>query len=374
MTPWGGAIAYERAPVRRFFIDNALYWLGEFRFDGLRLDAADHIHDPDAPVEILAELAATVHSAFPGRPIHLTTEDNRNITRLHERGPDGTPRLYTAEWNDDLHNVAHPLATGETEGYYRDFAEEHWGKFARALAEGFAYQGEPSPHAGGAPRGVPCGHLPPTAFVDFLQNHDQIGNRAFGERLITLAPRATVKALTAILLLSPHIPLLFMGEEWAETRPFAFFTDFHGALADTVREGRRREFRHFTAFEDADMRARIPDPNLLSTFDSSKIDWSARDTPAGRDWLAHVATLLATRHREVVPRLAAAPGHGGRVLAADDGLIAVDWRLDGADLRLRANLTETPRSAPAAAGRVIHGTRADPLPPFAVLVALEERR
>ena len=107
MTPWGGAIAYERAPVRRFFIDNALYWLGEFRFDGLRLDAVDHIHDPDAPVEILAELAATVHSAFPGRPIHLTTEDNRNITRLHERGPDGTPRLYTAEWNDDLHNVAH---------------------------------------------------------------------------------------------------------------------------------------------------------------------------------------------------------------------------------------------------------------------------
>ena len=117
-----------------------------------------------------------------------------------------------------------------------------------------------------------------------------------------------------------------------------------------------------------------PIPTLLATFDSSKIDWSARDTPAGRDWLAHVATLLATRHREVVPRLAAAPGHGGRVLAADDGLIAVDWRLDGADLRLRANLTETPRSAPAAAGRVIHGTRADPLPPFAVLVALEERR
>ncbi len=373
-TPWGAAIAYERQPVRRFFIENALYWLDEFRFDGLRLDAVDHIHDPDSPTELLVDLAREVRSTFPDRPIHLTTEDNRNIVHLHERAPDGRASLYTAEWNDDFHNVAHALATGETEGYYADFAEDHWSKFARALAEGYVYQGGPSRHADGATRGVPSGHLPPVAFVDFLQNHDQIGNRAFGERLVDLAPRATVRALTAILLLSPHIPLLFMGEEWGETRPFAFFTDFHGELADAVREGRRREFRHFVAFEDADSRARIPDPNELSTFEASKINWSALEAPEGQEWRGFVADLLAIRQREIVPRLARAPGNGGRVLAADGGLIAVDWRLDGADLRLRANLGDEPAAAPTAPGRLLFGTEASALPPSSVVVALDDHR
>jgi malto-oligosyltrehalose trehalohydrolase len=315
-TPWGAAIAYERDPVRRFFVENALYWLDEFRFDGLRLDAVDHVRDPDSEVEILVEIAQAVRAAHPER--HLTTEDNRNITRLHERAADGRPALYTAEWNDDFHNVAHVIATGETEGYYTDFAEDRWSKLARALAEGFAYQGEPSRFADGAPRGAASAHLPPTAFVDFLQNHDQIGNRAFGERLVDLAPRALVRALSAILLLSPHVPLLFMGEEWGETRPFAFFTDFHGELADAVREGRRREFRHFAAFERPETRARIPDPNAPATFEASKLDWSATATPEGGDWLAWTGSLLATRRQEIVPRLAATGGHAGRVLAARD--------------------------------------------------------
>jgi maltooligosyltrehalose trehalohydrolase len=372
-TPWGAAIAYERPPVRRFFVENALYWLDEFRLDGLRLDAADHVRDPDSEVEILVEIAQAVREAFPDRPVHLATEDNRNITRLHERGPDGTVRLYTAEWNDDFHNVAHAIATGEAEGYYQDFAEDHWAKLARALAEGFAYQGEPSRHQDGAPRGSPSAHLPPVAFIDFLQNHDQVGNRAFGERLIDLAPRECVRALTAILLLSPHIPLIFMGEEWGETRPFAFFTDFDGPLADAVREGRRREFRHFAAFSDASDRASIPDPNDPATFEASKLDWSRPETAEGREWLGYVAELLAVRRREVVPRLAGAGGHAGRVVAADDGIVAVDWRLDGAELRLRANLTDAPRPAPEAPGRAIHGRAAQPLAPFSVLFTLEER-
>jgi maltooligosyltrehalose trehalohydrolase len=374
-TPWGSAIAYECPPVRRFFIENALYWLGEFRLDGLRLDAVDQVHDPDSAVELLVEIAEDVRAAFTDRPVHLITEDNRNITRLHERAPDGTPLLYTAEWNDDFHNVAHVIATDETEGYYEDFADDPWTRLARALAEGFVYQGEPSRHSGGAPRGSPSGHLPPAAFVDFLQNHDQVGNRAFGERLIALAPLPLVRALTAVLLLSPHIPLLFMGEEWGETRPFAFFTDFHGELADAVCEGRRREFNRFAAFADERRRARIPDPNIPATFAASKLDWTAPGTAEGREWLGFFRDLLAIRHREIVPHLGGAGGGGGRVIAARNGLIAVDWRLDGAELRLRANLSDAPLASPNARGRVIWATEGAGdgarLPGFAVRLVLD---
>ena len=352
-TPWGAAIAYEEPPVRRFFIENALYWLEEFHLDGLRLDAIDNVIDPDSDTEILEEIAAEVRAAHPGA--HLTTEDDRNITRLHDRNEDGGLRLYTAEWNDDFHNAAHAVATHEAEGYYVDFAQDHWTKLARAMAEGFAYQGEASAHQGGAPRGAPSAHLPPLAFVDFLQNHDQTGNRAFGERLLTLAPEGMVRALTEMLLLSPHVPLMFMGEEWGETRPFAYFTDFHGELAEAVREGRRREFSAFRAFANPAERARIPDPNSDSTFKASKIDWAKRDSAAGQDWLRFVRGLLETRRREVVPHLERAPGHSGRVLAADDALIAVDWTLDGATLRLRANLADHPMQAPDAPGQTIHG-------------------
>lgn len=367
-TPWGAAIAYEQPAVRRFFIENALYWLDEYHLDGLRLDAIDNVLDPDSDTEILEAIAAEIRAAHPGAPLHLTTEDNRNITRLHERGEDGRPRLYTAEWNDDFHNVAHVIATQEAEGYYIDFARDRWAKLARALAEGFAYQGEPSAHQDGKPRGKPSAHLPPLAFVDFLQNHDQTGNRAFGERLLTLAPEGMVRALTEILLLSPHVPLLFMGEEWGETRPFAFFTDFHGELAEAVREGRRREFAAFAAFADPERRAAIPDPNAEATFQASKIDWARRDSEAGQGWLRFVRGLLETRRREIVPHLERAPGHGGRVLAADEGLVAVDWQLDGAVLRLRANLSDRPVQAPEASGRPIHGTGDPSLPPLGVCV------
>jgi len=367
-TPWGAAIAYDQPAVRRFFIENALYWIEEYHLDGLRLDAIDYVIDPESEVEILEEIATEIRAAHPDAPIHLTTEDNRNITHLHERTEDGVPRLYTAEWNDDFHNVAHAIATHEAEGYYADFAQDHWTKFARALAEGFAFQGEVSIHAGDKPRGVPSGHLPPLAFVNFLQNHDQTGNRAFGERLVTLASEGSVRALTEILLLSPHVPLMFMGEEWGETRPFAFFTDFHGELADAVREGRRKEFSNFGAFTDPDLRARIPDPNAKATFEASKIDWTRRESDAGRAWLDMVRGLLALRHREIVPHLERAPGHGGRIIAVDEGLIAVDWTLDGAVLRLRANLSDHPQDAPEAPGRTLHGPEGQSLPPCTVRV------
>ena len=349
-TPWGAAIAYDRGPVRRFFVENALYWLRDFRLDGLRLDAIDHVQDRSDP-EILVEIAQQVRRAFPDDAIHLTTEDNRNVTHLHAR-EDGRVPLYTAEWNDDWHNAAHVIATGEGEGYYADFADTPHAHLARALAEGFAYQGQKSPQTG-RPRGAPSAHLPPAAFVDFLQNHDQIGNRAFGERIDALAPQPVVRALRTILLLSPHIPLMFMGEEYGETRPFLFFTDFHGDLADAVRQGRRREFAGFAAFADGAVSA-IPDPNAAETFAASRIDWAQRDG-AGQDRLEETRSLLRVRRREVVPHLAGIDGHAGRIVAAEGDVIAVDWQLRGATLSLRAHLGDGQATVPAAPGRVIWG-------------------
>jgi len=345
-TPWGAGIDYTRQPVRRFFIENAIHWLEEYRFDGLRLDAIDQIRDPSSP-SILEDLATEARTRLPGRHIHLTTEDERNIVSLHQRDADGAPKLYTAEWNDDFHHAAHVLATGERDGYYLDYADCPAAHMARILAEGFAYQGEGSPFHDLTPRGEPSVRQPPDAFIDFLQNHDQIGNRAFGERLAALAPAPAIDALSVVLLMSPHIPLLFMGEEWAETRPFLFFADFSGDLADAVREGRRREFARWPQFQDPHTRERIPDPNAPSTFAASQIDWDARARPANARRLDLIRRLLAVRRAEIVPRLGrGAPGPHRRRVEAPAGL-ALTWRYADAEIRLTANLCARPWSMPA---------------------------
>jgi maltooligosyltrehalose trehalohydrolase len=337
-TPWGGAIAYEKKPVRDFFIENALYWLEEFRLDGLRLDAIDHIeHQSDEP--LLEEMALAIRSVAAGRHVHLMTEDDRNITRLHERDADGRVRLYSAEWNDDFHHAAHQIATVETFGYYSDYGDRPAEYLARALATGYVYQGEPSPHRSGAKRGEPSAHLPPTAFVNFLQNHDQVGNRAFGERLAVLADPTMVEALTAILLLSPQIPLLFMGEEYGETRPFNFFTEFHEELGALILEGRCREFAKWPAFADAESRARIPTPNAERTFASSRLDWDKLDQPEYRRRFEFVKRLLDVRRREIVPLIAAIGGNAGSAERLGERAFAVTWRMsDGGVLSLLANL------------------------------------
>jgi maltooligosyltrehalose trehalohydrolase len=344
-TPWGAAIAYDRAPVRAFFIENALYWIEEYRFDGLRLDATDQIRDDSKP-SLLEEIAVEVRERIKDRHVHLTTEDDRNVTGLHELA-DGNPKLYTGEWNDDFHHAAHVIATGESDGYYGDYTEAPVSKLARALAEGYVYQGEPSPFRDGASRGEPSAGLPPSTFIDFLHNHDQVGNRAFGERLTCLATVQAIDALTAILLLSPHIPLLFMGEEWGETRPFHFFTDFNGELGRQVREGRLNEFRKWSSFGDAENRKRIPDPNALSTFASSKLDWNEAARSPHRERLDRVRGLLEIRRRDIAPRLARTGGNAGKVLIAGDGGLAVLWHLgDGAELMVCANLHEERWSVP----------------------------
>ena len=348
-TPWGAAIDYTKAPVRQFGIQNAMYWLEEYRFDGLRLDAIDQILDPSSPT-VLEELATAVRSRIRDRHIHLTTEDGRNITSLHGRDDEGRPRLYTAEWNDDMHHVAHVLATGEADGYYTDYGTEPAAKFAKALARGYVYQGEASSFLGQAARGEPSAHLPPLAFVDFLQNHDQIGNRAFGERLESLAPRAAVEVLTAILLLSPHVPLLYMGEEWAETRPFVFFTDFHGELGEAVRKGRRNEFSRWRSFRDPQYREKIPDPNAPATFTSAKLNWGMLGEEDGKQRLSLVQRLLDLRKRELMPRLERMGGGSAvREMSDEPGLVHVAWRLgDGSMWQMTANLANEDRDVSTA--------------------------
>lgn len=377
-TPWGAAMAYEKPPVRQFFVENALYWLEEYNLDGLRFDAIDQIGDETSPVHILVEIAERIRFGYPDRHIHLTTEDNRNVTHLHTRDERGLPVRYTGEWNDDFHNVIHVIATGETEGYYADFAVDHWAKLGRALSEGFVFQGEQDSH--GKARGEPSRHLPAVAFVDFIQNHDQVGNRAFGERLISLSSKPVLQVLTGMLLLSPHIPLLFMGEEYGETNPFCFFADYTGDLADAVREGRRHEFAHFAAFADEGSVARIPDPNSPTTFDASKLDWTRRDSADGAEWMDSMRTLLALRQKHIVPLLPHAGA--GRVLVADEGVVAVEWPLVGAVLRMCANFTDQEKTTPSLKGEVLYAQPSDQtsrqpaegrLPAHSLIVRLERK-
>ncbi|HEX3466092.1 MAG TPA: malto-oligosyltrehalose trehalohydrolase [Candidatus Elarobacter sp.] len=349
-TPWGSAINVDgegAQTVREFFVQNALYWLNEYRFDGLRFDAVHEIRD-DSPRPFLDELAARVRAGVePGRHVHLVLENDANQARLLS--------AYDAQWNDDEHHALHVLATGETDGYYRDYAHEPARHLARALAEGFAYQGEPSAHRGGAPRGEPSASLPSTAFVGFLQNHDQIGNRAYGERITALAPADAVRAATAIVLLAPQIPLLFMGEEWAASTPFLFFADFGAELAAAVTEGRRKEFAAWPAFADPATRERIPDPQAAETMRASTLRWNERTYPWHAEMLRLHEHLLAIRARIIVPHLASGV-HGDGYEMLGGTAFRVRWRFgDGTRLTLVTNLGEQPaRISPAAGGEVIY--------------------
>ena len=328
-TPWGQAIDFRRREVRDFFTQNALYWLEEFRFDGLRLDAVHAISEKDW----LVEMARTVRAALPSdRHVHLVLENDDNTASLLAPG-----ELFDAQWNDDFHHALHVLLTGESEGYYIGYVDEPAQKLARCLAEGFIYQGEPSPYADNKPRGEPSAHLPPSAFVAFLQNHDQVGNRAFGDRLRALANPHALRAALGLLLLSPQIPLLFMGEEFGATQPFLYFTAHQTPeLADAVRDGRRQEFARFPAFADPASRERIPDPNAEQTFAASRPKPDERDGQAGR-WERWVGELLEARHAHLVPRLNGTTSLGAHAL--DTAAVAAHWTLgDGKILSLALNL------------------------------------
>src|SRR5512139_2372234 len=349
-TLWGAAINFDGADsrtVREFFIHNALYWLTEYHFDGLRLDAVHAIVDDSVP-HILDELAERVHAATgPKRRVHLVLENDANAARYLG------PGRYAAQWNDDLHHALHVLATGETDGYYADYADAPLRHLGRCLAEGFAYQGEASAYRGDTRRGEPSAQLPPQAFVSFLQNHDQVGNRAFGERLSQLAPAPALRAAAAVCLLAPAIPLLFMGEEFAAATPFPFFCDFGDDLRDAVTAGRRREFGRFARFADAAAQAAIPDPNAAATFAAARLDWAA---PGDGEWLAYYRGLLKLRRDLVVPRLRGMGGRAGRFETLSPHGLRVEWRLDdGSTLRLLANLSAAGMQAAAPAGVRVFG-------------------
>lgn len=298
-TPWGQAIDYSRPEVRSFFIQNALYWLHEFRFDGLRFDAVQEIHDETSPEHFLVELSRTIQATIGNeRHVHLVLENDSNQSRYLKDA-------YRAQWNDDYHHLMHHLLTGESGGYYQDYTPTTKATLARLLSEGFIYQGDPSPYRNGKIRGESTHTIAQSAFLNFLQNHDQIGNRAFGERIHRLANPAAVHAAHAALLLSPQPPMLYMGEEWSASTPFLFFCDFDPELAEAVRTGRQEEFARFPEFSDPAIRSRIPDPNADSTYVASRLDWEERFRQPHRSKLYNIQGLIELRHQYITPLLPA---------------------------------------------------------------------
>lgn len=385
-TPWGAAINFSgpgSRTVRDFYIANALYWLEEYHLDGLRFDAVHAIVDESRP-DILEEIAERVH-AGPGRrrQIHLVLENDHNRAAYLERTPAGEVRQYTAQWNDDIHHACHVLLTGEKSGYYGDYADDPIRRLGRCLTEGFAYQGEASPYRLGAPRGEPSRHLPPTAFVSFLQNHDQIGNRALGERLIALCPLRDLLVVQALILLAPSPPLLFMGEEFGARTPFYFFSDFGPELALSVTEGRKKEFARFPQFSSPETRRLIPDPCDEETYLRTRLDWNKLEEKENRMILRQCRDLLQCRQREIIPRLRGTTGGQAdcTVLAANS--LQARWTMpDSTRLTVFLNLedeavgTSLPRSGralycyPPAAGSATGGL----LPPKSIIWLLENEK
>jgi maltooligosyltrehalose trehalohydrolase len=358
-TPWGDGLNFGgpgSEVLRAFVVHNALYWIEEFHIDGLRLDAVHAIRD-ESDTHVLVELARAV-AAGPvrDRPVHLILENDGNESRYLARDAEGHA-LYQAQWNDDLHHCLHVLITGERSGYYADY-HPPLRALGRCLTEGFAYQGEPSSYRN-RPRGEPSRELPPPAFVGFLQNHDQVGNRAFGERITKLAPDDAVRAATAVLLLAPSLPLIFMGEEWGAAEPFLFFSDLGADFGARVAEGRRNEFARFREFADPEARSRIPDPQADATRRSSVLDWSALTRPPHREWLQFHHDLFQIREKEIVPLLANAVVPRAGFTAVGERALEAWWGFaESRVLRLVANMGAhaVPHQGPAPAwGRRLYG-------------------
>ncbi|SHI89661.1 malto-oligosyltrehalose trehalohydrolase [Wenxinia saemankumensis] len=315
-TPWGAAIAMEEPAVRAFFLQNAEMWVRDYGADGLRLDAVHQIGTPGS-TDFLTELSARMEALDLSRPVHLVAEDERNLVSYTGTG------TLRAQWNDDWHHAVHCLTTGESQSYYAPFAVDPFDDLVTALRDGQVDQGQERP--GGEARGETSHGVHPVRFVNANQTHDQVGNRAMGDRLISLVGAETAMVLHAALLLSPFVPMLFMGEEAGSRAPFRFFTDFDGDLAQIVRDGRRSEFPEF-----ADHKDDIPDPNDPATFAASRPDGGLEgDAGAWRDLTRELLTLRRTR---IVPLLAGGYG-GAEVTRAGETAVAV-WRFDGGRLAM----------------------------------------
>ena len=334
-SPWGAAINFDGPGsriVRDFFIHNALYWVLEYRIDGLRLDAVHAIADSSQP-DIVEEISTAVRNATPGRHVHLVLENENN--GYHRLAATPQPGRYDAQWNDDFHHALHVALTGETQRYYNDYGREPINLLARCLTHGMLF--EPAKRQPGGAR-LECREAPQQplgAMVNYANNHDQTGNRAFGERLGQLAPPGARQLATLLALLTPAIPLLFFGEEFGASTPFLYFADWQGELREAVRAGRKREFGHAGA--------ELPDPCDERTFQASRPDTSHQDTADGQRWLELVQNALAVRKAHISPRqhLLMTGQHTARRVAETG--IRVCWRYsDGQAIMLELNLGPQP--------------------------------
>lgn len=313
-TPWGAAVnldAEGSALVRRFILDNAAHWVREYHADGLRLDATHALID-DSPKTIVQEIAETVRAAA-GRPIVVHAEDHRNMAAMIEDAADGGWGL-DGVWVDDFHHVVRAMVAGDAHGYYADFAG-HTRELATVIQDGWLYSGAHSAHLNG-PRGTHPGRVPMHRFVVCAQNHDQIGNRAHGERLHHQVPAAAWRAVSVLLLTAPMTPLLFMGQEWAVSSPFQYFTDLEPGLGALVTRGRRAEFADFPEFSDPDAQLRIPDPQAAATFERSRVRWDEQGEGDHARTLALYRALLALRREHAA--LAGSEQTRGAAVAPDD--------------------------------------------------------
>ena len=364
-SPWGDGIDLDGENgrvVREFFIQNALAWVHEYHVDGLRLDAT-HALRGDGARQLLVELAARVHTAVAGREVLVIAEDDRNrADLLHPLSAGGVG--LDAVWADDFHHQIRRLLAGDSEGYFEDFAGTV-ANLATTIRRGWLFTGQPSRHWRGR-RGTDPRGIPPPRFVYCLQNHDQIGNRALGDRLTDVIDLATFRAASALLLCAPQTPLLFMGQEWAARTPFRYFTDHEPELGPAVTEGRRREFRRFCAFNAPEARDRIPDPQALATFLASRLDWEERDrAPHAGIWRLY-QMLLGLRRDE--PALRDPRRDRFDVAAFDDATLAL--RRDAADGSALLLVVRLVGSGAAAVPQGLAGVGRD----WSVLATTEEAR
>jgi maltooligosyltrehalose trehalohydrolase len=336
-TPWGPAINFDAegsAAIRDFISANARYWLNEYRFDGLRFDAVHEIRDY-GPRHVLQDIAEQVRASTDGRYIHLVAENSDNQAGWLKRKDTGEPWLYDGQWSDDIHHSLHNAITGENFWYYADF-DNRIDLVGRSLAEGLAWQGEYLEHERRT-KGEPSAFLPPTAFVAYSQNHDQTGNRPFGERISHLVPAERVRMWAAIYLLSPQIPLLFAGEEWGARQPFMFFSDVGEDLADIVRQGRIKEMETFPRNGE---QGAVPDPMSEDTFRACKLDWSDREREEHSRFLSLYRRLISLRKREIIPRLPNMEGNAGSYQLIGNRAVCVKWILgDKSELTMTINLS-----------------------------------